>query len=495
MYNSGKGGFAQAAAAAAFLVAEESERQAEESRIKGTFNREATPLARAITAKESQLERVLDANADAAVNVDGFDAARLATEPVANVAVDAAAVLAILKAATSATSLNSLNQQNQNNQTNNAISTPPTQLNVPHGVLLGLDICGTLHISNAVASIGPNAPILEDGSVAPGPAGDHQVRLLDGFAKLGFDTNVVGLFVAANMGAFWSQQLIEVVYRHYKANPQSVLIVYDPLRSAQGNLSIKALRLSASTISLLASKKFTVDSIHAANVSPSNLFETLPLRIRNSSLVNVMLNNLDLALLTSLNSSLEASSFSGSLSTTAASVNATGVGALSSSKSSTSTHQQTYQDQQQILLNQQQSLANLLVLSPNFEALDLGAGEVYLEKHLEALCDAVDDYGQEQWRWQGWNRSLQKEQQKATATASKKRAENAAREASGQAPLHSESEIATPPASLTRVIANEPSRLETLVLAGQVETWCKQINGFAGPGLTKMYLAKAVSRG
>ncbi|KAI9331940.1 hypothetical protein BDR26DRAFT_869720 [Obelidium mucronatum] len=484
-YSSNTGGFARAAAAAAFAAHEESERLAEESRIKGTFNREPTPLSKTIQSNKDStlLERVLDPNADFTVDLDGIDASKLETVPVTSVLLDAQVVLAIVKAAGTSQSFSS----NANSSSGNQQTASSTSLAVPHGILLGLDIAGVLEVSNSIASIGANAPILEDGSVAPGPAGDHQQRMLDGLARLGFDTNIVGLYVAANMGSFWSQQLLESVYRHQKANPQSVLIVYDPLRSAQGNLSLRALRLSASTISLMASKKFTMDSIQSANATPSSLFESLPLRIKNSSLVNVMLNNLDLSLLASLNASLESSSFSGSLSTTAATVNATGVGA-SSSKHTTA-------GQQQDPLLSQQSLANFLLLSPNYEALDLGAGESYLEKHLEALCDAVDDYGQEQWRWQGWNRSLQKEQQKATLTAAKKRAENVARESSGQNPLYTEADIATPPASLTRVVANEPSRLETLVLSGQVDTWCKQINGFAGPGLTKMYLTKAVSRG
>ncbi|KAJ3084665.1 Eukaryotic translation initiation factor 3 subunit H [Rhizoclosmatium hyalinum] len=481
--------FSRAAAAAAFAAHEEAERLAEESRIKGTYNREPVPLAQQLKGGPNTTrlgdkvpESVLDGNADFTVDLAGIDAAKLASVPVVEVALDAAAVAAIAKAAKSVSPA-----ARDSASSSSAQSLPATHIGGVHGVLLGLDICGVLEVTNVVPAIGPVAPILEDGSVAPGPAGDHQLRALDGLARLGFDSNVVGLFVAANMGAFWSQQLLETLFRHQKANPQAVLIIYDPLRSAQGNLSLKALRLSASTFSLMSSKKFSLESIHAANVSPSTLFESLPIKVKNSSLVNVMLNNFDISLLSTLSASLESSSSSGSLSTTAASVNATGVGAVSDKS--------TAAVSSAALLASSSALSNLLLLSPNYEGLDLGAGEVYLEKHLESLCDAVDDYGQEQWRWQGWNRSLQKEQQKAALTVAKKRAENAARESNGQAPLYPEADITTPPASLTRVIANEPSRLESLVLAGQVETWCKQINGFAGPGLTKMYVTKAVSRG
>ncbi|KAJ3067911.1 Eukaryotic translation initiation factor 3 subunit H [Podochytrium sp. JEL0797] len=468
-----------AAAAAAFAAAEEQEKMNEDKRIKGTFNTPAVPLAAHLNKRseknqnnatalgDSEVDVNDPSHADFTVDLDGFDPKRLATVPVTRVVLDAQAVLRIVKHASTATPMHT--PQNNQQQT-----LPPTLVGLPHGILLGLDIEGDLCVSAAQQSVGPTAPITDDGSVAPGPAGDHQLRMIDCLQSLGYDDNVVGLYVCAPMGSFWSQQVLEATARHQRANPQAVLVVYDPLRSAQGSLSLSAFRLLPQTLSLLSSKKFTMSALHATNASPSSLFAPVPLTIRTSPLVSVLLNDIDISLLSTLQTQIEqAAATSGSLSTSAAAV-----GGVHKDK------------------NGFADLSDLMAgVSPNFESLGMGAGEVYLEKHLEALSEAVDDYGQEQWRWQGWNRSLQKEQQKATTLLTKKRAENSQREATNQPALYSDVDLATAPASLTRVLGNEPSRLETLVLAGQIETWCQQINGFAGPELTKMQLPKAVSRG
>ena len=49
------------------------------------------------------------------------------------------------------------------------------------------------------------------------------------------------------------------------------------------------------------------------------------------------------------------------------------------------------------------------------------------------------------------------------------------------------------PASLIKL--QSPSRLETLIITNQIDTYCKQINQFAGPALSKMFMTKAVHHG
>ncbi|KAI8611975.1 hypothetical protein BC830DRAFT_1068188 [Chytriomyces sp. MP71] len=400
-------------------------------------------------------DAVLDPSADFVVDLEGIDADKLASDvPVTTVQLDALALLAIAKHAANSIDAGADRSVAAANRYDRDHTNTPIG---PHGSLLGLDVCGFLEVASALPALGnamavnPTLGAEINPDALESPAAAHHARLLNGIATLGFDSNVVGFYVCAPMGAFWSQALLDALYGLQKATPCAVLVVYDPVRTAHGNLSLRALRLTQQTMSLMATKKFTLDAIHAANVTPSTLFESVPLQLKNSALAHAMFATLDLQLLTDV-------TFPSS--STSRAPGATGA----------------------------------VGLHPHFDSLDLGAGEVYLERHLEALCDAVEDYGQEQWRWQGWNRSLQKEQQKAALGVAKKRGENAAREASGLPALHVEADIVALPASLTRVLANEPSRLETLVLAGQMDTWCKQIHSFAGPGLTKMYLTKAVSR-
>jgi translation initiation factor 3 subunit H len=59
--------------------------------------------------------------------------------------------------------------------------------------------------------------------------------------------------------------------------------------------------------------------------------------------------------------------------------------------------------------------------------------------------------------------------------------ENARRTASGQAPLANEDVDA-----MFKIPA-EPSRLDHLLISGQIDNYCKQINEFAGPTLGKLF--------
>ncbi|KAI8853101.1 hypothetical protein BC829DRAFT_382848 [Chytridium lagenaria] len=271
--------------------------------------------------------------------------------------------------------------------------------------LLGVDIAGSLEVTNYSGDESEGAAADEiDGA-------EYQLQMLRCLRKLNFDANSVGLYVSTHLGSFWNQTIVENQYHYQKMYAQSVLIVYDHTRTVQGNLSLRALRLTDTFMELFKDKKFTMEALHAHKLTPSGIFESLPVRVRNSYLLNALLQQLE--------------------------------------EDITST---------------------------------LGV-ESYLERHLEYLGDTVDEHGQEQWRWQGWNRSLQKEQAKSAQISSKKRQENAARVASGLAPLHSEEDILTPTPALAKILSTEPSRLETLIISNQIDTYCKQ-----------MYLTKAVAR-
>ena len=66
------------------------------------------------------------------------------------------------------------------------------------------------------------------------------------------------------------------------------------------------------------------------------------------------------------------------------------------------------------------------------------------------------------------------------------KAENQARKERGERPLPEEdiSKIFKPPAV--------PSRLENLLLSGQAEKYCKEINEFASQSFAKLFLSEAL---
>ncbi|KAJ3330598.1 Eukaryotic translation initiation factor 3 subunit H [Blyttiomyces sp. JEL0837] len=405
---------------------------------------------------------VKDPNTEFTVNLEGIDPAKLVSKPLTEVQLDALVVLKIIKHC----------------RDNHPVTA--------YGQLLGVDVAGVLEVTNCFPVTSKSQDDEMEGSAADEIDGaEYQLQMLRCLRKLNFDASSVGLYVSTHLGSFWNQTIIENQFSYQKAYAQSVLLVYDPIRTAQGNLSLRALRLSDTFMTLFKEKKFTMEALHAHKLTPSGIFESLPIRIRNSYLLSALLHELETT--PEAPPSFPSTSF----------VNfepqiKTSVGSAYL-KSSASSGAATRHSASRAGLQQLSSSVGVGRLTPNFDALDLGA-DSYLEKHLEYLAETVEEYGQEQWRWQGWQRSLQKEQQKTAQTVAKKRAENATRTASGLPPLHSEEDITAPSPALAKILANEPSRLETLVITNQIDTYCKQVNQFAGPGLTKMFLAKAVAR-
>ncbi|KAJ3411496.1 hypothetical protein HDV05_002104 [Chytridiales sp. JEL 0842] len=377
---------------------------------------------------------------DYIVSLDGIDPSLLANKPLTQVHLDALVVMKILKHA----------------RDNHPVTA--------YGQLLGVDIAGVLEVTNCFPvtsksqddeDAGPSSLPLSASDEMDGA--EYQLQMLRCLRKLNFDASSVGLYVSTHLGSFWNQTIIENQHAYQKLYAQSVLIVYDPARTTQGgNLSLRALRLSDKFMELFKEKKFTMEALQKHKMTADGIFESLPIKIQNSHLLNVLLHEWESPV--PLSVPFPSSTFT---------------------LEPTSTTSKTS--------------SVLPPLTPNLDALDLGA-DAYLERHLEFLGDTVEDYGQEQWRYQGYLRNLQKEQSKHAQTAAKKRQENASRATSGLPPLYSEEDIETPSANLTRLMASEPSRLETLVLTNQIETYCKQVNQFAGPALTKMFLAKAVTR-
>jgi len=123
-------------------------------------------------------------------------------------------------------------------------------------------------------------------------------------------------------------------------------------------------------------------------------------------------------------------------------------------------------------------------LGPSYSALDLGAGG--MTRNLEQIVEAVDNYRTEEGNLSYLSRQIARERAKAENYIAKRKEESQARVAQGLAPL--------PEEDVTRMfkIPAEPSRLESLLLLGQIDALGKSLGGTASTGLVKMYAAHDV---
>jgi len=116
----------------------------------------------------------------------------------------------------------------------------------------------------------------------------HQQDMLRKFRLVNFDYLLVGFYQAEPFGACFTESFVESVFDYQSTCEDSIVLVYDPIKTANGVLSIKAYRLSPEAMKLCY-KDFSPESIKRAGLTYENLFQELPVSIKNSLLVNIML--------------------------------------------------------------------------------------------------------------------------------------------------------------------------------------------------------------
>jgi len=121
----------------------------------------------------------------------------------------------------------------------------------------------------------------------------HQEEMLKKFRTINYDYLLVGFYQSTPFGACFTEAFVESVFDYQSNEKNSVVLVYDPVKTTQGIISIRAFRLSQQAMKLCY-KDFSPDSIKRSGLTYEKLFEELPVTIKNSQLVNIMLCELEL---------------------------------------------------------------------------------------------------------------------------------------------------------------------------------------------------------
>lgn len=120
---------------------------------------------------------------------------------------------------------------------------------------------------------------------------------------------------------------------------------------------------------------------------------------------------------------------------------------------------------------------------PSIDSLELSI-DPFLEKTCDLLLDSIEAHYTDLNNHQYYQRQMTREQAKITAWQAKRKAENAARAAAKQEPL--------PDDEWKRLfkLPQEPSRLEGMLNARQVEQYSKQVDGFTANVSAKMFAVR-----
>eukprot|EP01102_Stenamoeba_stenopodia_P002380 TRINITY_DN121_c0_g1_i1.p1 TRINITY_DN121_c0_g1~~TRINITY_DN121_c0_g1_i1.p1 ORF type:complete len:349 (+),score=97.74 TRINITY_DN121_c0_g1_i1:209-1255(+) len=243
-----------------------------------------------------------------------------------------------------------------------------------NGQLLGLDIGRTLEVTNCFPF--PNRGADDEEVAEEESAAEYQIAMMRCLREVNVDNNTVGWYQSTYLGSFLNESMIDTQYKYQVAIPKCVVVIYDPLRTAHGALSLKAFRLTEAFMELYKNQDFTVESLRKSNVSFQDIFEEVPIQLRNSNLSNAALYELEDSPLWD-------------------------------------------------------PKANI------FDSLDLSTNP-FLEKNLEFLIEYIDDLSVEQNRFQYYQRNVQRQQAQLALWLQKRRAENIQRRANGEEELPEE---------------------------------------------------------
>ncbi|KAH7403559.1 eukaryotic translation initiation factor 3 subunit H [Cadophora sp. MPI-SDFR-AT-0126] len=323
------------------------------------------------------------------------------------------------------------------------------------GSIVGMDINGTLQITNcfpfptadiAASDSHPNDHMAASNIAAAAPRSKaniaYQNEMIKYLREVNVDANNVGWYTSANMGNFINTSLIENQFHYQKEpNERTVALVHDVSRSSQGALSLRAFRLSPTFMAAFKESKFTTEHMQKSKLTYKDILIELPIIVHNSHLLTSFLHQMPAEL---PKKDLE---FPASLSDLTAE-------------------------------------APQIPLYPNLESLDLSI-DPFLERTCDQLLDSIETHYTELNNFQYFQRQLAREQTKVTAWKTKRAAENATRATQKLAPL--------PEDEWERLfkLPTEPSRLEGMLNARQVEQYSRQVDGFTASITSKMFAVKS----
>uniref|UniRef100_A0A9L0TIV4 Eukaryotic translation initiation factor 3 subunit H n=1 Tax=Equus caballus TaxID=9796 RepID=A0A9L0TIV4_HORSE len=249
----------------------------------------------------------------------------------------------------------------------------------------------------------------------------YQMEMMRSLRHVNIDHLHVGWYQSTYYGSFVTRALLDSQFSYQHAIEESVVLIYDPIKTAQGSLSLKAYRLTPKLMEVCKEKDFSPEALKKGNITFEHMFEEVPIVIKNSHLINVLMWELE-------------------------------------KKSA---------------------------VADKHELLSLASSN-HLGKNLQLLMDRVDEMSQDIVKYNTYMRNTSKQQQQKHQYQQRRQQENMQRQSRGEPPLPEEdlSKLFKPP--------QPPARMDSLLIAGQINTYCQNIKEFTAQNLGKLFMAQAL---
>jgi translation initiation factor 3 subunit H len=166
--------------------------------------------------------------------------------------------------------------------------------NIPElvtGQLLGLDNAATLEVTNCFPFLTRGGDNEDQGEKDSGA--EYQIEMMRYLRDVNVDSNLVGWYQSTYLGSFMNLSMLESQFTYQDNIRKCVVIVYDPVKTIQGTLSLQAFRLTNQFMKLYREQDFSPDKLAAAGKTHADIFEEIPIKIQNTSLANALLYELE----------------------------------------------------------------------------------------------------------------------------------------------------------------------------------------------------------
>ncbi|XP_004643662.1 eukaryotic translation initiation factor 3 subunit H [Octodon degus] len=291
---------------------------------------------------------------------------------------------------------------------------------VVQGVLLGLVVEDRLEITNCF----PFPQHTEDD--AEFDEVQYQMEMMRSLRHVNIDHLHVGWYQSTYYGSFVTRALLDSQFSYQHAIEESVVLIYDPIKTAQGSLSLKAYRLTPKLMEVCKEKDFSPEALKKASITFEHMFEEVPIVIKNSHLINVLM----------------------------------------------------WENEKTSAVLEQWLTGGVPLYSLHFSS--------HLGKNLQLLMDRVDEMSQDIVMYNTYMRNTSKQQQQKHQYQQRRQQENLQRQSRGEPPL--------PEEDLSKLFKphQAPARMDSLLIAGQINTYCQNIKEFTAQNLGKLFMAQAL---
>merc|ERR1719317_1626363 len=150
------------------------------------------------------------------------------------------------------------------------------------GVLLGLVVDNRLEITNCF-------PFPRHSEEDDFDEVQYQMEMMRNLRHVNIDHLHVGWYQSTFFGSFINRNLLDSQFNYQHSIEESVVLIYDPLKTTQGFLALKAYRLTPAMMKFYKDGDFTPDAISKHTICFENIFEEIPVVLRNSHLCNALL--------------------------------------------------------------------------------------------------------------------------------------------------------------------------------------------------------------